>query len=53
MRTGHVHCQNSMCKHYWEDCCIFQMIGGIIGLDENGTCFTFEEGVNECYLEEK
>lgn len=45
-------CENSECKHYWEDNCMRNMNEERINIDASGTCTTFEEGVNELYKQE-
>lgn len=47
-----IRCENSECKHYWEDNCMRNMLEERIDIDSNGTCITFEEGVNDLYNQE-
>jgi hypothetical protein len=42
-----INCRNYECKHYYEETCLRL---GIINLNENGVCISFEEGRSEAYL---
>ena len=42
-----IYCENSDCKFYFEDSCLFT--GEKIALNASGTCESFEEGENELY----
>lgn len=46
-----IHCENSNCKHYFEDSCIKNSNGEMISIDNTGRCMDFEKGINECYAE--
>jgi len=44
-----LHCENSDCKHYYEDICMIDLNGKMVCIDNDGTCESTEPGVNECY----
>ncbi|APH21419.1 hypothetical protein CF088_20420 [Clostridium botulinum] len=46
-----IHCENSNCKHCFEDSCMKNMNKEMISIDNTGRCVDFEKGVNEIYSE--
>ncbi|EPR12379.1 hypothetical protein [Ruminiclostridium papyrosolvens] len=44
-------CEKSECKHYFEDCCMKNLIEERIHISEDGYCLTYEPGVNDAYKE--
>ena len=47
-----IHCENTSCKHYFEDSCMHELEDGknMVCISKNNECETFEVGVNDSYL---
>lgn len=41
---GNIFCQNTKCKHYFEDSCTKNLNGETIDISEDGRCENFEKG---------
>lgn len=49
MAWEYTHCQNSKCKHYWEDSCTRSFDKKMTALDSEGKCMRFEKGESDYY----
>jgi len=50
--SSYIHCENTECKHYFEDNCILNLDRKMICIDREGKCESFEQGKNEGYVAE-
>lgn len=48
-----IHCENTGCKHYWEDSCTRDLGNDRASINSEGKCISFEPGVSDFYNERR